>query len=217
MSLILEALRKSEAQRQLGRAPGVLAPMPAARRSRARWPFALLASSAIVVAGGWIAWPRLTAPARDHRSEVRQAPASPVPPAALAERRIEIVPRRASAAAAPAAAAAQPEPAPTPTPTPTPAPGVSAASASTSAAPPASTTDPLPGLADLLPGERAALPPLRISMHVFAKSPAARFVIIDGKRVGEGALLAEDVVLRAIDRDGIVIDAHGRALRVLRP
>lgn len=213
MSLILEALRKSEAQRQLGRAPGVLAPMPAARRSRARWPFALLTSSAIVVAGGWIAWPRLTAPARDHRSEVRPAPASPVPPAALAERRIEIVPTRASAAAAPAAAAAQPEPAPTPTP----APGVSAASASTSAALPASTTDPLPGLADLLPGERAALPPLRISMHVFAKSPAARFVIIDGKRVGEGALLAEDVVLRAIDRDGIVIDAHGRALRVLRP
>jgi general secretion pathway protein B len=40
MSLILEALKKSEAERRLGRAPGLSTPMPSFRRRRRNlmWP-----------------------------------------------------------------------------------------------------------------------------------------------------------------------------------
>lgn len=75
----------------------------------------------------------------------------------------------------------------------------------------------IPRLADLAAGERAALPPLKLTMHVFADDPAARFVILDGRRLGEGAMVADGVVLRGIDRDGVVIEAQGRALRLPRP
>lgn len=75
----------------------------------------------------------------------------------------------------------------------------------------------LPRLADLAAADRASLPPLKLTMHVFADDPAARFVILDGRRLGEGAMVADGIVLRGIDRDGVVIEAQGRALRLPRP
>src|SRR5436305_123107 len=58
MSLILEALRKSEAERRLGSAPGVLAPMPVlhAPAPRRRSPLAIAAFAlalAAVAGGSW--------------------------------------------------------------------------------------------------------------------------------------------------------------------
>lgn len=219
MSLILEALRKSEAQRQLGRVPGVLAPMPPARRYRLTRTFVWIAWIALAFAGGWLAWLRPMPSASDRGRQSQPVSASPAPPAVLAERRIGIPPERSSDAVAGADAPApvRSDSVSTPISTPISTPSAPAAPASTSDASPIAPTDPLPSPADLLPGERAALPPLRMSMHVYADQPGARFVIIDGKRVGEGALLADGVVLRTIDRDGIVIDAHGRTVRVSRP
>lgn len=215
MSLILEALRKSEAQRQLGQVPGVLAPMPPARRHRLTQPLVWIAWIALALAGGWLAWLRPMPSASDRGRQSQPAPASPAPPAVLAERRIDIPPVRSSDAVAGADAPAPVRSDSVSTPISTPS--APPAPASTSDASPVAPTDPLPSLADLLPGERAALPPLRMSMHVYADQPGARFAIIDGKRVGEGALLADGVVLRTIDRNGIVIDAHGRTVRVSRP
>jgi general secretion pathway protein B len=68
----------------------------------------------------------------------------------------------------------------------------------------------LPRLADLPAGERAALPPLRLSMHVYADDPAQRFVILDGRRLGEGASVAEGVVLQSIGREGLVLSVRGQ-------
>jgi len=66
-----------------------------------------------------------------------------------------------------------------------------------------------PRLADLPADQRAALPPLRLSMHVYAEDPARRFVILDGRRLGEGAALAEGIQLREIRRDGLVLSVRG--------
>jgi general secretion pathway protein B len=83
-----------------------------------------------------------------------------------------------------------------------------------SSAPPASEA--LPGLASLSTAERAALPPLKVSMHVWAADPARRFAIVDGQRVGEGALLAGGTVAE-IRPDGVVLEIQGRRLLLARP
>lgn len=221
MSLILEALKKSEAERQRGQAPGLFveqAPLARTRREGApAWAYALGALLVAVLAFlGWREWNRESpaapasrvseAPPPAIQEPVRQAPAPvaievPAPAPAPA---VQAVPARVEAA--PVAAVAPAVEAPIEA-----TPAIAAAPASEPA--PASP----PRLADLAAGERAALPPLKLTMHVFADDPAARFVILDGRRLGEGAMVADGVVLRDIDRDGVVIEAQGRALRLPRP
>ena len=254
MSLILEALKKSEAERQRGQAPGLFveqAPVVRARREGApAWAVALGALLIAVLAVlGWREWGRgevaapspQPAPASGRVSEIAVPPLPsvgegrgegavistespsvvPVPspqPSPASGRGIEVavLPRAGEAAevAVPPLASvgegrgegavvrAEP-PAPAPSPPPSPASG--------------NGSELVPRLADLPAGERAALPPLKLTMHVFADDPAARFVILDGRRLGEGAMVADGVVLRGIDRDGVVIEAQGRALRLPRP
>jgi general secretion pathway protein B len=75
----------------------------------------------------------------------------------------------------------------------------------------------VPGLAALPASERAALPPLKLSMHVFADDPAKRFVILDGQRLGQGSSPAAGVVLEEIRRDGLVLSVNGQRLLLARP
>jgi general secretion pathway protein B len=68
MSLILEALRKSEAERRLGSAPELLTAMPVLRMPapRAHWPLAMTAALALVAAlglGWWLMRSATTPPA----------------------------------------------------------------------------------------------------------------------------------------------------------
>jgi general secretion pathway protein B len=63
MSLILEALKKSEAQRRLGEAPGLGTPITATRRRRSLLPWLILLVIAAVAAGGWWLFYRAPAPA----------------------------------------------------------------------------------------------------------------------------------------------------------
>ena len=67
-------------------------------------------------------------------------------------------------------------------------------------------------VAMLSPSERSALPPLRISMHVFHEDPSRRFAIVDTQRLREGDVLAPGLRLRSIERDGLELDWQGRAL-----
>lgn len=239
MSLILDALKKSEAERQRGQAPGLFVEQAPLSRTRHEglpaWAWALGALMVAVLAVfGWREWSRA---AGDRDAAATTNAPSPAPEAAAREARVDaptempadvattapartdIAPPRPTPAPAaasrpadtpPPATPAQPRPAPTPAPTPAPPP------APTAVAVPAGT-DALPRLADLPAGERAALPPLKLTMHVYADDPAARFVILDGRRLGEGGLLGDTVVVREIRRDGVVLEAQGRALLLPRP
>ena len=68
-------------------------------------------------------------------------------------------------------------------------------------------------LSDLSADERKALPPLKLSMHLWNPDPAKRFVILDGNRVGEGDRIG-DAVVAAITTDGVELDWNGRRLQV---
>jgi general secretion pathway protein B len=51
---------------------------------------------------------------------------------------------------------------------------------------------------------------------VWSPEPARRFAIVDGQRVGEGALLAGGIVAE-IRPDGVVLEMDGRRVLLARP
>lgn len=246
MSLILDALRKSEAERQRGKSPGLFATTPGVQRETfprmKLWP--VLVFLAFLLASAWVIW----------RGEARRAQGEQAATAiaAPADTGIEMVdavtgtagPGDASARPIPGAQTSAPaSPAPPATsdaarqqaiPSP-PSPGVGATQLLPTIAPaspvvpspplpevaPAPSADApaeesLPTIAVLDSGTRASLPPLKLSMHVFGQDPAKRFAIIDGKRVSAGSLLGNGVV-EEIRRDGVVININGERLLVPKP
>ncbi len=214
MSLILEALRKSEAERRRGSAPDllqadVIVPAAPARRGR----LVYLALSLLLVLGllWWSFGPQQdvapdAAPAPVH-AEATGAPTvtATLPPAS--GRPLAPVPRL--------------EPAPLPEPAPEPP---SAPPTSTPAPPPAPILPPPPSakpaepvaLGTLPAGDRKALPPLQLSMHLWNDDPARRVAILDGQRVVEGDRVGEAVVAE-IRRDGVLLDWRGRRILVPLP
>lgn len=229
MSLILEALRKSEAERRRAQVPDLLAEpqaaAPIATRAPQRWP--LVAAGAVVVIGA--AWFVLR----------------PSAPPAVAVAADEVAPVTTEAAPVPAQAATQPVsrpanlhrplvvaapvPAAPPTthvaPAPMPAPGrVQVAAAPVP--PPARAEPPAPAapmpspafdrlerITDLGSDERKQLPPLKLSMHMWNDVATQRFVIIDGTRLTVGDRLGSLVVADIVP-DGVLLDWNGRALKL---
>ncbi len=115
-----------------------------------------------------------------------------------------------SGAAAPAANPAAPAPPPPPPP---------AAAASTPPTMQASGSgevksdvpkNDVPFYYELPFGIRKALPPLRLSMHVYAGDPAQRFVVLNDSRLTEGDKTADDVTLREVRKDGAVLEFQGQ-------
>ena len=242
MSLILEALRRSEAERQLGRAPDVLTPMPLLRVSRRarRWPWWLALALLLAALLGWIGWrhtqrtaPTMTAFASASPAVVATPQASIEPAAQRARAAFPSpIPQSQIEASRPAAKSvtASPPIAPSARPTAS-APtaiaapidmvfsseaGHSAVAANGADAAPADA-DVLQSIADLSAAERQALPALKVSMHVYAEQPGDRFMIVDGARVGEGARIGDRIVLVRIRRDGGVLDIGGRRLLLPKP
>ena len=253
MSLILEALKKSEAERRLGRAPDLLTPaaMPVPERRPWLWLWGVvfgLAAALIVVLVLW-ARSALDAPtARPPAPASASAPAAPPPDTTMsapppAPAPVSRTPANAIANAplpqdpdfasteresVPVPAHAIPLPPPTP-PAPrqnTPSPPAQAQPVVTRPLPaslpaaasvpvtvpepePAPTLEPLQHLATLPASLREGLPPLRLSMHVYDPDPAARFVLIDGKRYRQGDAIAPGILVDAIRPDGVAI-AHGQ-------
>jgi general secretion pathway protein B len=68
-------------------------------------------------------------------------------------------------------------------------------------------------LSDLSSDERKALPPLKMSMHLWNDDASQRFVIIDGDRLHEGDHIGNAVVT-AIVSDGVLLDWNGRQLKL---
>jgi general secretion pathway protein B len=81
--------------------------------------------------------------------------------------------------------------------------------AAASAAAPAVKSD-VPFYYELPFNLRKSLPPLRLSMHVYAGEPKQRFVILNDSRLAEGDKTSDDVTLREVRKDGAILEFQGQ-------
>lgn len=244
MSLILEALKKSEAERRLGHAPDLLTPARAAPPRRPAWlaGFALglaLALLAVALAAWWFRPAPAPSGAIAGKEEApdriapvpegRAAQEAPVPiRRSPRPQRIESVPPTVAPAPAPreeAFAARERESIALPAadspftlPSEVPPSATPAASATPAPEPaPEPALESLPTLAWFTAAERDGLPPLRLSMHVYDANPQARFALIDGHRLRQGDAVTDGLQLAEIRPDGVVLDWRGRRFLLPRP
>ncbi len=200
MSFILDALRKSDAERQQHRAPG-LADVRHATRGPRRGLWLPLIALVLVANIGVMAWLGL----RD------TAPAPAIPPAAPAEPAATPTVRPLAREAAPPPGASTVSRATPP-----------AAPAAPAAAPPAARTAPsapaddragdearLPGIEAMVAAGKLARTDLSIDLHVHSDVGAKRFVVINGRRHAEGDTLGEGPKVERITPDGVVLSTGG--------
>lgn len=225
MSYILEALKKSEQERQIGHVPDVSMVQessPRAAPHKPRWVLiALILNALILVAIAVWFW---------RAGAVRQIDSAVAPVMAP----IAVDKREAQVATTPniAEPVASPEPAPVvqavprtdtlPAPVtqmPRPAPKSAVEPAPILPDQDQFETEPElpPRWQDLPLEERNSLPAPRIDVHVFAREPARRFVLINLRKYQEGDRVDEGATIESILADGIVLSYQGQRYRVDRP
>jgi len=211
MSFILDALRKSEHERQRSTVPG-LTQVPSATANPAvpRWvlPVIGILTAAVIVLGG--AWWQSTHGADD-------ATAS-----AAASRRTVELPQPTSQTAATVAPLAAPPRAPLAEATQPAASSPSAAANTTledaatdlevtvdESATTAAREPTLPSAASLA-AEGVILPSLRLELLAYSERRGDRFVFINGRKYVEGERLPEGVLLETVEPRGAVLSHAGR-------
>ncbi|MGI9257632.1 MAG: general secretion pathway protein GspB [Gammaproteobacteria bacterium] len=203
MSFILDALRKSENERQKSAVPGI-SDVPAVVESNRipKWVLGVIATlSAVVLILGWAWWQS----ASDGNVASTTARTSGVIPRSVTAPPVEDDVRslaRESATTEPPPVVA---PAPTPAPD-TPAPTV----AQTSPAPvDSSRIATAPNMMELV-ASGVSLPDLALELHVFSTTPAQRLVRINGASYREGDSLNDGPGVIAITPEGVVLDQRGQ-------
>ncbi|MGX9714937.1 general secretion pathway protein GspB [Janthinobacterium lividum] len=233
MSYILEALKKSQAERQLGELPSIHAPQvqlhdTAASGAARRAPVWLaLGGVTVAVAAALLLW-------QPWQAAANVPAAIPVVPAVLAQ----AVPALVPAAPPPAA----PAPAPVPVaqvpsvpaavtaapvhharPVPEPkqeSPGQAAAPVPAPAAAPAmpapapSAEETVPGMRDLPEPIQRQIPPVAIGGYIYSKNPADRLLLIDKVLRHEGEELAPGLVLEKLQPKAAIFSFKGYRYRV---
>jgi general secretion pathway protein B len=207
VSFILDALRKSEHERQRSEVPGLSqVPLAAPQPRLPGWALAVigvLVVAVLLLGGAWWQSTRVSAdlaaaaptversvelPAPSVRST---APAQVAPSRALTQGTAPSLARSADSGTAEADTEA---PAVAETPPPVDAPNESPA---------------LPSVAALA-AEGIALPSLRLELHAFSAQPRERFVFINGRKYVEGERLTEGPQVVAIEPTGAVLVHAGR-------
>jgi general secretion pathway protein B len=220
MSFILDALKKSENDRQRRSGPALFEVKVAAPRTRLP-PWAIAIAALLVVNLGIVMWMLL-------RHPERAGTAAGAAPAAAAP-----------AAAAPAVTASNPGPAAPAPAAPAPAAAVAATPAAVPAAAPASapaadqanpedyapaeeppaqpfgghvqrgTAAGVPLYQDAAATPGTQIPQLRLDLHVYAVRAQDRFVMINMRKLREGESLPEGVRVESITPDGAVLSYNG--------
>ncbi|MDO8074095.1 general secretion pathway protein GspB [Janthinobacterium sp. SUN176] len=227
MSYILEALKKSQAERQLGELPSIHAPQvqlhDAAASGAARRAPVWLALGGVTVAVAaalllWQPWqasaaaPAAVAPAVLAQAVPAPLPAAP-PPAAPAPAAAPVPP---AATAAPVHHARPvPEPkqetpgqAAPPVPAPAPAPAMPAP------APAPAAEESVPGMRDLPEPIQRQIPTVAIGGYIYSKNPADRLLLIDKVLRHEGEELAPGLVLEKLQPKAAIFSFKGYRYRV---
>ena len=200
MSFILDALKKSDAERQRKDTPGI-ADVPHGRGNRggAKWLWligGLLAVNLLVLLG------LILKPGEVRVGDVPEAPAE-LPAVDEAQQRSfsELVAeaRRRQPVTAPGPAADQPP--------------TGNASAGEQEPPPRQTApvvaDGPPAFDDLRAAGTLSLPDLHLDIHVYSATPAERFVFVNMNKYRENATLVEGPFVREITPDGVILDHRG--------
>jgi general secretion pathway protein B len=208
MSFILDALKKSEAERQRQSGPALLEMRVVAPR-RGLPPWALALGALLLVNLGVLAWLGL-----------RSGNTTPPPPGA---------PTAATPAALATSAGASPAALPgqlLPAASPLQAADAHDARASAPAASDEAEDNPADTAPAVLPAQgragaagshavpnyaalSATLPPLRLDLHAWSELPADRYALINMHRVREGDTLPEGAHVQQITREGVVLDYRG--------
>lgn len=213
MSFILDALKRSESDRQNNSRPGFAdVPVGSTQARAPRWIWlvsGLLGINAIVIAGLWLG-SRADTPGAPPETATQTATAESAAPS-FAEIVSDVRPDRAigPATEAPQATAtgspaAQPAPVAEPTPPPP-------ARRETAATRESSESDPavLRTFNELRVNGSLQLPDLHLDIHVYAENPAERFVFVNMSKHREKDTLAEGPTIREINADGVVLEYRG--------
>jgi general secretion pathway protein B len=236
MSYILEALKKSQAERQLGSAPtintipvGAAAQADGASSRRPVW--IALSAASLALALALLAW-RLMSPAPAPAVAVLAATPPPVaavvapPPAtAVVAPPLAMVPPsspepapaapRSPPPAAVKAAATAPAPEQAAVPATSPAKATAPAQAKAAApAPPAADDERLPTLRELPEAIQRTVPPLTFGGYMYSKNPADRLLLIDKALRREGEEVAPGLVLEKLLPKAAVMNFNGYRYRV---
>jgi general secretion pathway protein B len=81
---------------------------------------------------------------------------------------------------------------------------------------PRANADSVANVATLSAELRQQLPAMKLSMHVYANEPSKRFAIMDGARINEGSVVGQGFVQR-ISPEGVIISINGQDFLVPRP
>lgn len=211
MSFILDALKKSEIERQRQTVPGLMDTRSPTRRNRLPlWAAALGALLVVnLLALTWVLMHRRSAAAAPGPAVAVAAKPATAPPPAAHFSPLDAAPEYAPEIPVPFAADQRP--------------------ASHETAPAAHRPDPLlseandppenqeilPSISELNLTGAQALPELHLDVHVYATKPSERFVYINMRKYHEGSVLQEGPKVERIRRDGVVLDYQG--LRFILP
>lgn len=209
MSFILDALKKSESDRQRRDTPGIAdVPRAQAPVSGPRWLWVLgilLAGNLVAIAAIFL-WPdgqppgggataeRVATPAPARAAEPQPGPgviAVPEPepqPARATARQPETDTQTAAAGPEPAAAIPPPRPA-----------APARATVSTG----------LPTFSEVRADGRVTLPDLHLDIHVYSEQPSSRFVFVNMNKYKEDGRLAEGPLVSEITPEGVVLEHMG--------
>lgn len=229
MSYILEALKKNEQERGLGRVPGIDAlPYEASEKTPRRpyllWGVLALLAINLGVAGVYL-WQRsatrektpdvaIKAPTKVPAGRPDAAAGGLIKPGAIT---VKPLPEPAPAPA-PSSAITEQRPVPVsqvtarlPSPPPEPVEPVAGIAATA----PVSAVGVPPLLEELDPAQRQTLPALSLDVHVYAEQPQRRFVLLNLRKLREGDRI-ENTLVEAITPDGVVLSHQGLRFRLQR-
>ena len=227
MSYILEALKKSQAERQLGELPSIHAPQVqlhdgAASASARRTPVWLaLGGVAVTVAAALLLW-------QPWQADAAAPAAAAVVPAVLAQAVPAPLPVAAPpAAVAPAPVAAFVPPAATAAPvhharpvaepkqeTPGQAVSPPVAAPAPAVPPTPAAEESVPGMRDLPEPIQRQIPAIAIGGYIYSKNPADRLLLIDKVLRHEGEELAPGLVLEKLQTKAAIFSFKGYRYRV---
>ncbi len=207
MSLILDALKKSEQERRRERGPDLQSihrPMMTAGTPTRRNGWLLAGVVLLALNGAGLAWWLLRVDDSKRIVEPVVSPNISQPVAQVAP----TLPAPVESPATPSTTAAVP-------------PAASADALSdpefTSFTPgtvAAQSSAPVQELWELPEAVRRNLPPMTYSFHVYSSDPQRRTIIINNRRLREGEQVSEDLVLEEITADGVVLATAGYRVHI---